>query len=138
MIILDTNVVSALMRFPADSVVVAWLDRQPASSIWITVVTLYEIRTGIGLLPAGSRRNALEDAFDRLLFAALDQRILDFDRSAALAASALTTQRKLQGRTVGLADTQIAGIATARRAAIATRNIRHFSDVDVPVIDPWN
>jgi len=138
MIILDTNVVSALMKFPKDPAVLAWLDQQPASSVWITVVTLYEIRTGIALLPTGSRRSALDVAFDKLLSTALEHRILDFDRSAALAASVLTTQRKLRGLTVGLADTQIAGIATARRATIATRNVRHFRDVNVPVIDPWH
>lgn len=138
MIILDTNVVSALMTIPKDPTVLAWLDRQPAPSIWITVITLFEIRTGIALLPAGSRRDRLDASFDTLLTAVLEGRILDFDRSAALAASKIATRRRLEGLTIDLQHTQIAGIATARRGTIATRNMRHFRDLDVLVVDPWN
>ena len=137
MIILDTNVLSALMRTTPDEAVVRWLDRQPAESIWITSITLFETRLGLALLPRGRRRQSLEAAFDRLLEADLENRVLDFDRAAATASAALAALRQRAGRPVDIRDSQIAGIALARRAALATRNVRHFQDLDIEVIDPW-
>jgi predicted nucleic acid-binding protein len=136
-IILDTNVLSALMLSPADAAVVAWLDRQPAESVWITSITLFEARFGLALLPAGRRRRALETAFTRLLEEDLENRVLEFDGAAAGEAAAIAAFRQKSGRPVDMRDTQIAGIALARRATLATRNVRHFSDLKVPVIDPW-
>ena len=138
MIILDTNVLSALMRKAPDVSVVAWLDRQPAESIWITGITLFESRLGLALLPTGRRRQLLEAAFDKLLIDDLDNRVLDFDSAAANQAAALAGERQAAGRPVDMRDTQIAGIALARRATLATRNLRHFEDLRVPVVDPWN
>lgn len=138
MILLDTNVLSALMRTVPDAPVVAWLDRQPAESVWITSVTLFETRLGLALLPAGRRRNALEAAFARLLEEDLENRVVDFDGAAASAAAALAADRQGAGRTIDMRDTLIAGIALARRATIATRNVRHFADLSVPVVDPWS
>ena len=137
MIILDTNVLSALMRTSPDLAVVHWLDTQAAQSVWITSVTLFEVRFGIGLLPASKRRRSLEAAFDRLLAEDLEYRIAEFDAAAATEAAALAAARQKKGRTVDLRDTQIAGIALARRATLATRNARHFADLDVSVSDPW-
>ncbi len=137
MIILDTNVLSALMRTAPDAAVVHWLDGQPAESIWITSITLFETRLGLALLPKGRRRQSLEVAFGKLLEEDLENRVLDFDRDAAIDAAALAAARQKAGRTVDLRDTQIAGIALARRATVATRNVRHFHDLNVPVIDPW-
>lgn len=137
MIILDTNVLSALMRTAPELPVVAWLDRQPAESIWITSVTLFEARLGLALLPKGKRRQTLESAFTRLLEDDLENRVLDFDSAAATEAATLAANRQIAGRPVDIRDTQIAGIALARRAAIATRNVRHFSDLKISVIDPW-
>lgn len=137
MILLDTNVLSALMRRMPERLVVDWLDRQPAESVWITSITLFEVRLGLALLPAGRRRKALQDTFARLLEDDLQNRVLDFDAAAANEAAALAAARQRAGRPVDLRDTQIAGIAVARRAALATRNIRHFADLDVPLIDPW-
>lgn len=137
MIILDTNVLSALMRTTPDEAVVRWLDRQPAESIWITSITLFETRLGLALLPRGRRRQSLEAAFDRLLEEDLENRVLDFDRAAATASAALAALRQRAGRPLDIRDTQIAGIALARRAALATRNVRHFQDLDIEVIDPW-
>jgi hypothetical protein len=136
-IVLDTNVLSALMQKAPDAAVVQWLDRQPADSIWITSVTLFEARFGLALLPQGRRRRALETAFARLLEEDLQNRILDFDSGAATQAAGLAAARQRAGRPVDLRDTQIAGIALARRASLATRNLRHFQDLEVPVIDPW-
>ena len=137
MIVLDTNVLSALMRTAPDPVVIAWLDRQPGESVWITSVTLFEVRFGLARLPAGRRRRTLEEAFSRLLADDLDHRVLDFDTAAAGAAAALAADRERAGRPADLRDTLIAGIAMVRRATIATRNVRHFADLDVPVVDPW-
>ena len=137
MIILDTNVLSALMRTTPETTVVAWLDRQPAESIWITSITLFEARLGLGLLPKGKRRQTLGDAFTRLLEDDLENRVLDFDAAAATEAAALAADRQRAGRPVDIRDTQIAGIALARHAVVATRNVRHFSDLKVPVVDPW-
>ena len=138
MIVLDTNVLSALMRTAPDAAVVAWLDCQAVESIWITSITLYEARLGLALLPKGRRRRALEAAFTQLLEDDLESRVLDFDAAAATEAAALAADRQKAGRTVDIRDTQIAGIALARHATIATRNIRHFSDLNVPVVDPWD
>jgi len=136
-IILDTNVLSALMRKAPEGPVVAWLDGQPTESVWITSITLFEARLGLALLPKGRRRQALETAFGRLLEEDLDNRVLDFDSAAATEAALLAAERQKAGRPVDMRDTQIAGIALARHATLATRNIRHFRDLKVPVVDPW-
>ncbi len=137
MIILDTNVLSALMRAAPERLVVRWLDWQPAESVWITSITLFEARLGLALLPKGGRRQDLESAFERLLAEDLEGRVLDFDGAAANEAAALAAAHQKAGRPIDLRDTQIAGIALARRAALATRNLRHFQDLSVTVIDPW-
>ncbi|MGB8585967.1 MAG: type II toxin-antitoxin system VapC family toxin [Pseudolabrys sp.] len=137
MIILDTNVLSALMRTVPDTHVVAWLDRQPAESVWITSITLFEAYLGLALLPSGRRRRTLEAAFARLLQEDLENRVLDFDSAAATEAASLAAARQKNGRPVDLRDTQIAGIALARRATLATRNVRHFRDLRILIVDPW-
>lgn len=137
MTILDTNVLSALMRTSPDLAVVSWLDRQPADSIWITSVTLFEARFGLALLPQGKRRLGLERAFEKVVEEDLENRVLDFDAIAGAAAARLAADRQRAGRVVDLRDTLIAGIAQARRATIATRNTRHFEGLDVVVVDPW-
>jgi len=136
-IILDTNVLSALMRTAPDAPVVTWLDRQPAESVWITSITVFEARLGLALLPAGRRRHALETAFARLLEEDLENRVVDFDLAAATSAASLAADRQRAGRLVDVRDTQIAGIALSRHATLATRNVRHFTDLNVPVVDPW-
>jgi hypothetical protein len=136
-IVLDTNVLSALMRQVPEAPVVAWLDRQPTESVWITSITLFEARLGLALLPKGRRKQGLEAAFARLLEEDLEDRVLAFDSAAATAAASLAADRQRAGRPVDMRDTQIAGIALARRATLATRNVRHFRDLDVPVINPW-
>lgn len=138
MIILDTNVLSALMRPRPEAVVVEWLDRQPADSVWLTSITVFETRFGLALLPKGRRRTGLERAFDRVLAEDLANRILDFDSMAAATAAQLAADRQKAGRAVDLRDTLIAGIALARRATIATRNARHFEGLDVAIVNPWD
>jgi predicted nucleic acid-binding protein len=136
-IILDTNVLSALMRTVPEAPVVEWLNRQPAESVWITSITLFEAYFGLALLPSGRRRQMLEAAFARLLNEDLENRVLDFDSAAATEAASLAAARQKNGRQVDMRDTQIAGIALARRATLATRNVRHFTDLKILLVDPW-
>ncbi len=137
MIVIDTNVLSALMRKVPERPVVEWLDRQAPESIWITSITLFEARIGLALLPKGKHRQTLEAAFDKLMIEDLEGRVLDFDQPAAEAAAQLAAGRQREGQSIDMRDTQIAGIVIARRAELATRNVRHFSDLNVTVINPW-
>ena len=137
MIILDTNVLSALMRQTADKIVVAWLDQQPRTSIWTTSVTILEIQFGLQILPAGRRRSRLVEAFETVLVDEMGQRIAPFDAAAAQYAGELMASRHKKGRPVELRDTMIAGIVLACHATLATRNTPHFEDLSVPVINPW-
>jgi toxin FitB len=137
MIILDTNVLSALMQQQPDPQVVAWLDKQPAESIWISSITLFEARYGLALVANGQRKNVLQERFEELLQSDLENRVLHFDAQAAAQAAQLAARRKERGRPVDMRDTFIAGIALARRASLATCNTRHFDDLAVGVINPW-
>lgn len=137
MIILDTNVISALMQRQPDPVVIAWLDDQPAESIWISTITLFEARYGIAILASGQNKNSLQERFDQLLQEDLENRVLQFDANAAAEAAQLAAQRKERGRPVDMRDIFIAGIALARRATLATRNLRHFDDLPITVVNPW-
>ncbi len=138
MILLDTNVVSALMQRAPDPGVVSWLDDQPAESVWTTAVTVFEVRTGLGLLDAGKRRRELEQAFEQLLEEELEGRVQAFDQRAAVAAGVIAASRQRAGRSVEIRDVQIAGIASARRATLATRNLRHFDGLGVTLVNPWS
>jgi predicted nucleic acid-binding protein len=138
MILLDTNVLSALMRSEPEAVVVGWLDAQPSESIWTTSVTAFEIRTGLELLASSRRRRHLEAAFERVLDEDLDQRVLAFDIAAADAAGAVVARSQRGGKPVEIRDAQTAGIALARKATVATRNVRHFKDLGVRLADPWS
>lgn len=137
MILLDTNVVSALMRRDRDPVVVAWLDTQPAESIWTTSVTVFEVRMALELLAAGRRRRTLDQAFDQVLKEDLEDRILPFDRAAASVAGSIAARQRGAGRTVEIRDVEIAGIAMARKATLATRNTRHFEGIGLNLVNPW-
>jgi toxin FitB len=137
-IILDTNVLSELMRTAPATEVVDWLDREPAESVWITSITVFEARLGLASLPRGKRRRTLETAFTQIVHEDLENRVLDFDRAAADAAAAVAAERQRAGRPVDMRDTQIAGIALARRATLATRNERHFAGLGIRVVNPWS
>ena len=136
MIVLDTNVLSALMRQSADKQVVDWLDKQPRSSIWTTSVTILEIRFGLQILPVG-KRSALIQAFEKALLDKIERRVAPFDTTAAQQAGDLMALRHKKGRPGELRDTMIAGIVLACHATLATRNISNFEDLSVPVVNPW-
>ncbi|HEY2461364.1 MAG TPA: PIN domain-containing protein [Candidatus Acidoferrum sp.] len=137
MILLDTNVLSALMHREPELPVVKWLDRQPASSIWISSITIMEVRYGLQILSKGRRREALTKLFDNMLAVMLEGRVASFDTAAAQQAADLMAARRPKGRPGESRDTMIAGIALATRATLATRNIAHFADLSVPVVNPW-
>ncbi|HKN11325.1 MAG TPA: type II toxin-antitoxin system VapC family toxin [Pseudomonadota bacterium] len=137
MIILDTDVLSALMLRQPPFDVVTWLDQQPPTSVWTTSVTVFEIRYGLAIMVSGRRRIERELSFQRAIEEKLERRILPFDDTAAEEAASLMAVRRRSGRSGELRDTMIAGIALAQRATLATRNVRHFEDLAVPVVDPW-
>ena len=137
MIILDTNVISEMMRPAPAPGVVAWLNEQDASRLFLTAVTVGEIRYGLRVLPVGRRRRGSEEGFERILAAAFAGRILPFDGAAANRYGELMGSRKEIGRPLGLPDGQIASIAWATGSAIATRNVRHFVDCGVEIVNPF-
>jgi predicted nucleic acid-binding protein len=136
-ILLDTNVLSALMRDPPDAAVVGWLDAQVPEQVWTTAVSAFEVRFGLARMAEGRRRRELEVAFEALLRDDLAGRVASLDRAAAEAAGLLAARREAAGRTVDVRDTLIGGIALARRMAVATRNVRHFDDLETGILDPW-
>jgi toxin FitB len=137
MIILDTNVLSALMRQPPDKNVVGWLDQQPRTSIWTTSITVLEVRFGLQIMPGGKRRSVLIEAFEGVLDK-IGHRVVSFDVAAAQQAGDLMAARHKKGRPGELRDTMIAGIVLAQHATLATRNTAHFDDISVRLIDPWS
>lgn len=137
MILLDTNVVSAVMQNRPDPGVVGWLDQQPPDQIWLPSVVVFELRYGLEILPAGARRRRLEEGLEVLLVELVQGRIALLDASAAREAARLAARRKTLGTPVDLRDTLIAGIALAHHASLATRNLRHFQDLGLATINPF-
>ncbi len=137
MIVLDTNVLSALMRREPDPAVVAWLDGQPGESIWTTAITVFEVLFGLELLARGRRRRQLEVAFSVAMTEDFEGRILPFDHDAAREAATRAAARRAAGTPVDFRDIEIAGIVSARRATLATRNVRHFDGLGIAVVNPW-
>jgi len=136
LILLDTNVVSALMLTVPDARITAWLDVQPRNSVWTTSVTLYEIQFGIALLEPGRKQLDLREKLQRML-TIIKNRILPFDAAAATEASAVAARQRRAGRSVEVRDVQIAGIALATQSVLATRNTRHFNGTGASLVDPW-
>jgi hypothetical protein len=137
MIILDTNVVSALMVDPPDANVEAWLNQQVPSSVWTSSITVLEIQTGLQTMPVGKRQAGLSQVFERILDG-MEHRIAVFDEEAARHAANLTAVRQKKGRVLEIRDTMIAGIVLAHRASLATRNLTHFADINATVVNPWD
>jgi predicted nucleic acid-binding protein len=136
-IVLDTNVVSELMRPKPEARVTSWLNKLSRQEVWITAISIFELRFGIGLHAKGQRRSHLEDSLARILEVGFHDRILNFDEQAANAAALISAKQRITGRSKEVRDTFIAGIVSAHRAGLATRNVRHFQDLDIRVIDPW-
>ena len=138
MVVIDTNIVSELMRAEPSAEVLAWMDDRPPRDLFVTAVTEAEVRTGIALLPEGRRRRGLAEACERAFGSLFAGRVLPFDCDAARAYAEIVAARRVLGRPVSQADGQIAAIARSRGMAVATRNIRDFQDMGVDVLDPWD
>ena len=136
MIVLDSNIISAMMRLRDDQLV-DWLDAQPLESLWTTSVCVYEIEFGLRVLPAGKRRTLLQIAFNQALRTDLGGRVLDFDGAAASQAASIAAQLRSVGRPVEVRDAMIAGIVAAHGATLATRNTKHFADSRIRLVNPW-
>ncbi len=137
MIVLDTPIVSELMRPRPRLDVLAWLDEQPARALFVTSVTEAEVLTGIATLPEGRRKRTLADAAKRTFDGPLGGRVLPFDSAAAQAYAEIAATRRAAGRPISQSDGQIAAIARARSMTIATRNVRDFEDLGIDIINPW-
>jgi predicted nucleic acid-binding protein len=137
MILLDTNVISELMRQAPDPSVVAWLDDQPQYRLYISAITRAEIESGIAILPGGQRKQGLQAAALRM-FAEFHGRCLAFDEPAASRYAALVCARLHAGRPISVEDAQIAAMAVAGGFVLATRNVRDFAEIDgLSVVDPF-
>jgi predicted nucleic acid-binding protein len=137
MIVLDTNVVSELMKASPDESVIAWVAAQPAALLHITSITQAEILHGIRLLPAGKKRAAVQAAAEAMFATDFAGRILPFASGAAADYARIAADRRKAGRPISQFDAQIAAIAVSARASVATRNVADFEGCGLKVVDPW-
>ena len=137
MILLDTNILSELMRPTPEAAVEQWLASQPAASVFISAITEAELRYGLALMPSGKRRSALAVEIENMLGEDFSGRILPFDSPAAVAFAEIAAERRQAGQPISQADAQIAAIARSRGAALATRNVPDFEGCGVEIINPW-
>jgi predicted nucleic acid-binding protein len=137
MIILDTNVLSELMRPKPSPRVVKWVGNQPQAQLFTTTITEAEIFYGIELLAKGERRGELLEAAEAMFGEDLAGRIFSFESDSARVFSRIAAMRRALGKPISYADAQIAAIAQVRRAKLATRNVEDFQDCGIHVIDPW-
>lgn len=137
MILLDTNILSELMRPVPQEAVEQWLADQPDASVFISAITEAELRYRLALLPPGKRRCALAGVIEDMLGEDFGGRILPFDSPAAVAFAEIAADRRHAGRPISQADAQIAAIARSRGAALATRNVPDFEGCGIEVINPW-
>lgn len=138
MILLDTNVLSELMRPTPEPLVLAWVDRRPATDFWVSTITVAEIRLGIALLPDGKRRTALDGLAARMFQEDFTGRCLPFDQEAATRYAELVAARIRHGRPISVEDGQIAAVALTNGLALATRNTTDFNGIEqLTLINPW-
>lgn len=137
MIVIDTNVISELLRPSPARQVETWLSAQDGASVYFTTVGEAELRHGVAILPAGKRRNALIRAIEGILEEDFRDRILPFDRQAAIAYAAIAAERRAVGRPISQFDCQIAAIARSQGGSIATRNTNDYEGCGIDVVNPW-
>ena len=137
MIILDTNVISELLRPAPEPRVEHWLSAQDGLNVYLTSISEAELRYGLAIMGQAARRAALVDAVDRILREDLAGRILPFDSDAALSYATIAAARRSAGRPIAQADCQIASIAHTRGATVATRNTPDFEGCEIDLINPW-
>ena len=138
MILLDTNVLSELMRAKPAPPVLEWVDAQPTGDLVITSITVAEILYGIARMPDGKRKQGLLDVASVMFDEDFADNILPFDADAAVHYAEIAAETEAKGRVVDMADAQIAAIGRLHDAVIATRNIRHFETLGVALVDPWS
>jgi predicted nucleic acid-binding protein len=138
MIVLDTNVLSEVLRPAPEPRVVDWLKDQPRTSVFTTTLTRGEILYGIRLLPAGKRRDGLWDAAIKIFDIDLAGQVLIFDNVAADEFAQISASRRAAGRPITQFDALIAGTTRSRGAKLATRNVADFEGCDIEVINPWS
>lgn len=138
MIVLDTNVVSALMRKDPEPGVVRWVDQFPADDVFITAITAAELEYGVARLPDGRRKRDLAVAVSELLTEDFQEQILPFEGDAAAYYAHIAASRERDGRPISMADAQIAAICRRHDARLATRNVNDFTGASVTVSNPWN
>jgi predicted nucleic acid-binding protein len=136
-IILDINVISEPMRPAPSPRIISWLDAQNEADLWLTAITAAELRAGVARLPDGRRRRALENTIAATLEEDFAGRILPFDADAATQYAAIVARQAQSGRMIEPLDIQIAAIARLHGSAVATRNVSHFEDCGVEIVDPW-
>lgn len=137
MIVLDTNVISELMRAVPSPSVLNWFANQKPAQLYLTAVVEAELRFGILLLPDGRRKSDLGNVLETMLTKDFRDRILPFDSAAATFYARIASDRRRKGRAVKEADCQIAAIAAFRGAALATRNVKDFLEAGIDTLDPW-
>ena len=137
MIILDTNVISELLRSAPEPKVEHWLSAQDGLNVYLTSISEAELRYGLAIMGNGKRRAALVDAVDRILREDLAGRILPFDSDAAQSYATIAAARRAAGRPIAQADCQIASIAHSRGATVATRNTPDFEGCEIDLMNPW-
>jgi len=137
MILLDTNVISELMRSSPDQNVVHWASSFPRHSLFTSAISEAEILYGISILPEGKRKSDLKNAVKQIFTTDLKGRVIPFDSDAASAYSLIASKRRKIGNPISQFDAQIAAIAHSRGSALATRNVNDFEDCGIEVINPW-
>lgn len=138
MVLLDTNVVSEMIKPTADPAVDRWLARQLEANVFLCAVTEAELRFGVAILPDGRRRDALAKVIEGIVGEDFIGRILPFDSRAAIAYATVSAARRRAGRPISTADAQIAALARSHGATLATRNLRDFEGCGVEIINPWD
>jgi hypothetical protein len=137
MIVIDTNVASEPLKPQPDARVMAWLASIPPVDLYITAVSVAEMLAGMAVMPDGKRKSGMFDGFERLLARLFQDRILQFDEPAARNYAKLFAAMRAAGRAITLFDCQIAAIAKAHHASLATRDVRPFLDAGLSVVNPW-
>lgn len=137
MFLIDTNVISELMRATPAPSVLNWFSTQAPSTLYLSAVSEAELRTGIAILPVGQRRDGLKAALDATIEEDFEGRILPFDTDAAKTYAEIAAGRRLAGRPIADVDCQIAAIASAAGMPVVTRNTRDFEGCGIDVINPW-
>ena len=134
---LDSNVISELMRERPEPKVVQWADAQATGTLWSCSITLFELHFGLQRMTIGKKRDLLELRLEYFEAKILAGRVLDFDSGAARAAARYAAALEARGMPVDMRDAQIAGIVLRLKAKLATRNVKHFAELGALVINPW-